>query len=201
MRCFVVFGREATASGDFLLDDLPGTSGRVDVGLRCVRAALLVSHGLRRDVDVYLVLCKGEAGPVTVRFRGADAQFLRPDERSLAVLLKKVLAVAVPGAAQFVDVRPGVALARGGLHAVVRDLGPVDLYVLEEAGADVRSVADLGARDSAFFLGGPTGFDPETRAALAALEARPLSVGPIAIHAEDAVAIVSNEFDRRAAAT
>ena len=199
MRSFVVLARDATASSDFSLDDLPGTSGRLDVGLRCVRAALLISHGLRRDVVVYLVLGKGGGVQCTFRIRGADAQFLRPDERSLAVLLKKTLAVGVPETAGFVEVRPGVALARGGLDRVVADVGPATLYVLEEGAPDVRSVSDLVATDSTFLLGGHTGFDPETRKAIGALGARPLSVGPIGIHAEDVVTILSNEFDRRRA--
>src|SRR5260370_886010 len=63
VRRFVVIGQQASASNDFSLDDLPGSSGRLDVLLRCVRAALLVSHGLRRDVVVYLVLLGGRHAP------------------------------------------------------------------------------------------------------------------------------------------
>src|SRR6516165_5192222 len=92
MRRFVIIGRGAVASDDFLLEDLAGSSGRLDVGLRCIRAALLVSHGLRRDAVVYLVLGGGPLAPRALRVRGAEARFLRPDERSLAVLAKKVLA-------------------------------------------------------------------------------------------------------------
>ena len=58
-RRFVVIGQSATASPDFSLVDIAGTSGRLDVLLRCLRAALLVSHGLRRDTVVYLVLLGG----------------------------------------------------------------------------------------------------------------------------------------------
>src|SRR5271166_6138726 len=91
MRYFVVIGQNATASDDFLLDDLPGTSGRLDVLLRCVRAATLFSHGLRRDVVVYLVLGGGPRAPRVLRF-DSKARFLRPDERSLGILAKKMLA-------------------------------------------------------------------------------------------------------------
>src|SRR5262245_53019243 len=55
-RRFVIIGQKAIASDAFLLDDLPGTSGRLDILVRCLRPALLSSHGLRRDVVVYLVL-------------------------------------------------------------------------------------------------------------------------------------------------
>src|SRR5580700_7359509 len=121
MRRFVLLARQAVASDDFLLDDIPGTSGRLDVGLRCLRAALLVSHGLRRDTIAYLVLLGGPRAPRAIRFEGAAARFLRPDERSLATLVKKVLAVPSQGPG-FASVRPGIAIADAGLAAVIADL-------------------------------------------------------------------------------
>jgi tRNA (pseudouridine54-N1)-methyltransferase len=94
-RRFVVIGQKALASPEFLLDDLAGTSGRLDVLVRSLRAALLVSHGVRRDTIVYLVLLGGARAPRTIRIEGAEARFLRPEERSLATLVKKVLAAPV----------------------------------------------------------------------------------------------------------
>jgi tRNA (pseudouridine54-N1)-methyltransferase len=199
MRRFVVLGRNASASGDFLLDDVPGTSGRLDVGLRCLRAGLLRSHGIRADAVVYLVLGGGPRAPRALRVRGADAQFLRPDERSLAVLVQKALRAGAVDAPAFAEVRPGVAVATGGLEAVLADVGSSSPYVLEAGAPDLRAEPALPA-DAVFFLGDPTGFDDATRARLAELGARAVGVGPVDLHTEDVVAIVSNEIDRRQAA-
>jgi tRNA (pseudouridine54-N1)-methyltransferase len=194
---FVVVGRKVSASGEFLMDDVPGTSGRLDVLLRCVRAALLTSHGVRRDVAVYLVLGGGDRAPRAVRVTGADVEFLRPDERSLAFLMKKVLAAANERGASFTAVRAGVAVAESGLGAVLDDLGDARFYVLEEGAPDLREDPDLGAPGAAFFIGDHLGFDDATREALRAAAARPLGLGPVSVHAEDAVTIVANELDRR----
>src|SRR5260370_35313604 len=105
-RRFVVVGRRAIASADFSLVDLPGTSGRLDVLLRCVRAALLVSHGLRRDTVVYLVLLGGPRAPRTLPIDASAAKYLRPDQRSLATLAKKALPPTNAGTA-FGDRRHG----------------------------------------------------------------------------------------------
>src|SRR4051812_44596086 len=113
MRRFVVIGQRASASPDFSLLDLPSSSGRLDVLLRCLRAALLVSHGLRRDTVVYLVLLGGPRAPRALRVDGASARFLRPDERSLAILVQRSLAAEVEGPG-FVPVKPGIAVADGG---------------------------------------------------------------------------------------
>jgi tRNA (pseudouridine54-N1)-methyltransferase len=200
MRRFVVIGRGAIASDDFLLDDVPGTSGRLDVALRCVRAALLFSHGLRRDVIVYLVLGGGPRAPRVLRLSGATARFLRPDERSLAVLAKKVLAShADAERGGFIEVKAGIAIASGGLDVVIDDLGGATPYLLEPNAPDLREAAELGRTDAAFFIGDHVGMSEAARAELAAIGARSLGVGPVSLHAEDAIAIVSNEIDRREA--
>src|ERR1041384_8369735 len=122
LRRFVVIGRTASASGEFSIEDLPSSSGRLDVLLRCVRAALMVSHGLRKDVILYLVLRAGERAPRVLRFVGRDARFLRPDERSLALVVKKVLSSDISGGdAGFVEVKPGVSIADGDLDRVLAD--------------------------------------------------------------------------------
>ncbi len=199
-RAFVVVGTKATASPDFSLVDLAGTSGRLDVLLRCARSALLVSHGLRRDTTVYLVLLGGALAPRVVRITGADVKFLRPDERALATLAQKVLAEApapdavIEGA--FVEIRPGIAVARGGVEAAIADLGEVTPLVLDEAAPDVRTIS-LPTGDVAVFVGDHHGWDDATRARIDALRPLRASLGPVSVHADDAVAIASNELDRR----
>lgn len=60
MRIFVVVGHKATTQPSFSLEDIPGTSGRLDILCRSVTAAFVLSHGIRKDVLVYLVLLGGE---------------------------------------------------------------------------------------------------------------------------------------------
>jgi tRNA (pseudouridine54-N1)-methyltransferase len=201
MRRFVIIGQKATASSDFLLDDVPGTSGRLDVLLRCVRAAMLFSHGIRPNIVVYLVLLGGARAPRVLRIDSAIAKFIRPDERSLATLARKALASrADVGAGTFVEVRSGISVMSGGLGDVIADLGAVTPYVLDEgASNDVREIVTVGRNGAAFFLGDHLGFEDATRARLVAIGARPVRVGPVSVHAEDAIAIVSNEMDRREA--
>ena len=202
-RRFVIVGQTATASPDFSLLDLPGTSGRLDVLLRCLRSALLVSHGLRRDAMAYLVLQGGPAAPRVLRVDGSAIRFVRPDERALALLVQKALGRAAPDAAvgEFTPIRPGLALASGGLEAVIADLGKSAFptaYVLEEAAPDLRDAA-VACEDVVIFVGDHHGFDAATRARLDRLGAIPIGVGPVSLHADDAITIANNEMDRRRA--
>ena len=189
MAHFVIIGQKARATPDFLLEDLPSTSGRLDVLCRSIRAALLTSHGVRDGSIIYLVL---ESGPRTIKIVGGLTKFLRPDERSMAVLLKKTLAVDPEGPA-FHQIRFGLSIAGAGLEAVLADLPPAsNRWFLDRSGADVRTT-NVGATDT-FFIGDHMGFSEQSRAMLEAY--RPISLGPVDLHAEDAVAVVWNEIDR-----
>ena len=195
MRHFILVSQRARSSPDFLLADIPSTSGRLDVLLRGLRSALLVSHGVRRDVVVYLCLLGTPEAPRTLRFAGPSARYMRPDERSLATLVKKALATSCAGSSEFVSVREGIAIAEGGVERALAALDGVPLYVLDEQGEDIRA-RDTWPTDLAFVIGDHLGFSDPARAALAQRGARPVRVGPISLHAEDAIALVHNELDR-----
>lgn len=197
VRNFAIIGQKAISTEEFILDDLPGTSGRLDVLVRCLRAAMLPSHGIRRGVVVYLVLLGGELAPRTIRVDGAGVQFLRPDERSLAVRVQKVLASRADATTtEWVTVRPGFAIARGGFERVLADVDDATPWVLDEGGTDVRSVPHIASSHGLFIIGDHVGFSDAIRADLDRLNAQRLSVGPVSVHAEDAVTLVSNELDR-----
>ena len=192
MRRFAILGQKANADGNFILDDVAGTSGRLDVLLRCIRAAMLVSHGLRADVVLYLVLGGGPRAPRVVRFESATVKYLRPDERTLAVLMKKLL-VLDNGADGFASVRPGIAIASGGLEMVLRDAESARVIVLDQGAPDIRETS-LAGDDLLFVLGDHLGITDADRALLDG--AQSIGIGPVSIHADDAVAVVWNELDR-----
>lgn len=195
----MIVGRTATADAAFSLNDLPGTSGRLDVLLRCVRAALLVSHGVRTDTRIYLVLLGGTRAPRVVRFRGDEAKFVRPDERPLATLLQKSLAHQESGPGTFEPVRPGIAIAAGGLEVALDDVGALPLFVLDEKGDDIAKAAL--PNDAVFVVGDHLGLDEAARKTLQTRAARALAIGPVSVHSDDAVAVVSNAMDRSSLGT
>lgn len=196
MRHFVVIGQSADGTGDFSIEDLPGSSGRLDVLLRCVRAALLVSHGLRKDALVHLILRGGSAGARILRIGGPSAKFLRPDERSLATLVKKTLAACpTPAPETYAELRPGLFLRAGDLPQLLPETGGAPCFVLHEGAPDLREVAAPG-RAAWFFIGDHSGLDAAALALLDRHGARRVSIGPVSLHSDDVVAIVSNELDR-----
>ena len=68
--------------------------------------------------------------------------------------------------------------------------------MLDERANDIREIP-LDDRNGVYFVGDHLGFDDATRAGLVAMGAIPLGLGPMSVHAEDAVAVLANELDRR----
>jgi len=118
--------------------------------------------------------------------------------------VKNALEWALSGPAFSIE-RQGIAVASGGLEVVLANLGTMTPYVLEETGGgnarmgDTRDTraATLDGEGLAFFVGDHLGFDPSTRARLGEIGALPLSVGPVSVHADQAITLIHNELDRR----
>ena len=130
---FVIIGHRAHTTADWKLDDLCGGAGRLDVLVRCVTASLWKSHGIRRDTDVWLILNGPPNPPVTVHLSGKNIQYLNPDERSTAALIRNGL-IKFKKEKEPMETSPGITMERIGLKDVLKKLPkPV---LLSENGKD-----------------------------------------------------------------
>jgi tRNA (pseudouridine54-N1)-methyltransferase len=192
MRTFVVLAHKAPLTPEFSLNDLPGGAGRLDLLCRCVTAGFCLSHGIRKDVRVFLVL----RDQLVIRLHGERLRHLNPDERSTAALLQKALhAQSQCLGAQEVESTPGIFISRRGLAALLAQLetGGVARVQLHEAGSPLRA-APLPPH-SVFFLSDHLEFEPTEEAVLA--PSLRLNVGPKILHADHCITVVQNELDLR----
>lgn len=194
MRLFIVLGHRAAITPDFNLSDLPGSAGRLDLLCRCITNSFCLSHDLRRDTELYLVL----QDQVTLRFAGPRLRHLNPDERSTAALVQKALrlrgALQGQGEAEL-ESTPGIFVSHRGLARVLREAkARVDrLFLLHEAGAPLRQAELSGS--VGFVLSDHLDFRPEELALMADLPR--LALGPLSLHADHCIVIVHNELDLR----
>jgi tRNA (pseudouridine54-N1)-methyltransferase len=191
MRTFIVVGHRATTSPDFSLEDIPGTSGRLDILCRCINSAFVLSHGIRKDVCSYLVL-GGRERPKTLFFKGEELRHLNPDERTTAALIQKALALEADD--EWSRSTPGLYVRTGGLDRLLGALQGVRILYLREDGADIRSLELKG--DLLFVLGDHLGMAEEEEALLRKAGAELVSVGPVSLHADHCIVVINNELDR-----
>ncbi len=190
MRRFVVLGHEAHTVPDFSLDDLPGTSGRIDVLARCVNSTFLLSHDIRKDVELYLVLEGPGRPPRTIRMVGAELRHLNPDERSTAALILKALAITSIAESRST---PGVYVSGSGFAQVLKSLQG-SLVFLKEEGADIRRQAL--PTEASFVLSDHLDFNEDEEKVLMTLNPIVVGLGPKSLHSNQCITLVHNELDR-----
>jgi len=191
MRQFIILGHDVPTTAEFSLSDVAGGAGRLDVLCRCINAGLFLSHGIREEVRIHLVL----DDEYTVRFDGSTAKRLYPDERAVASRIQGALEAKADAIGhQPAEVSPGVELYRmdfeSTLAAVASDATVVELH------EDGEPLAEASTPENpVFVLSDHHDFTDEEAEALAATADRRLRVGPEILHADHTISVVHNWLD------
>ncbi|ELZ75029.1 tRNA (pseudouridine(54)-N(1))-methyltransferase TrmY [Haloferax volcanii] len=191
MRQFIVTGHDAPTTPDFSLDDIAGGAGRLDVLCRCVNSAFFLSHDIREDVRVHLVL----GNEYTVRFEGSKLRRLNPDERSTAALIRKALEKREEAIGHMpAESSPGVSIRRMDfettLEKAARDATVVELH---EDGDPVVQVEP--PENPLFVLSDHHDFTDEEAELLAAAADERVRLGPEILHADHSITVAHNYLD------
>jgi len=202
MREFIVVGHKARTDGNFNLNDLPGSGGRMDILCRCVNSALFLSHDLRRDVIIYLILLGEPYMPGIVKFEGENVRYLNPDERSSGSLIKKALEKsAIP---RWRESTSGVWIRLGGLADLLEEVLTDEkrLFYMREDGDNIRDEFKENVPENVVFIfGDHTGMTPEEETVIQDSNAKTINVGPKSLHADHCIILVNNEMDRTVCTT
>lgn len=188
MRRFVVLAHELSPESDISLNNLPG-AGRLDLLSRCVTSALLLSHDIRTDVRLRLVI-----DGYVVRFDGSELGRLNPDERSTAARIRNALEAREEAIGRRpATVSPGVSIRQGDMESVLEDLSDVTLIGLR---AGSRPIVDLQPPDDvAFVLSDHRNFTNQESETLETHAEATVSLGPRALHADQAITVAHNYLD------
>jgi len=195
VRRFIIIGHKAATAADFKLDDLAGGAGRLDVLLRCINSAFFLSHDIRKDVEVILVL-QGPPGPArTIRLVGSELRYLNPDERSTGALIRNAL---MRDARSEERSTPGIYVSTRTYQDVLGLLGEgTEIVYLKEDGADIRGT-EL-PENVTFVLSDHMDLTSDEEGLLLQYKPKVVKLGPISYHADHCITIVNNELDRRSA--
>jgi len=191
MRQFILLGHDAPTTPDFSLDDLAGSAGRLDVLCRCVNSAFFLSHDIREDVRVHLVL----GNEVTIRFEGSQLRRLNPDERSTAALIRGALEEKDEAIGHMeAEGSPGVYLSKRGFEAVLEEAARAGTVVqLHEDGDPVVDVEP--PKDPVFVLSDHHDFEASEAELLDEAADQRVRLGSELLHADHAITVAHNYLD------
>ncbi len=193
MRGFLVVGNKAVTK-PFSLKDLAGSAGRMDILCRCVAQALFISHGIRRDTEVYLLLLGEPDPPKALMIIGSEVRYMAPDERNIGGLIRKALSLEVRR--EWRKSTPGIYVARKDLRDLLEELSKrYEIVYLREDGVDVREVT-CELRNPLFILGDHLGLREEHERIVLNYASRVVSLSPLSLQADQCIVIAHYELDR-----
>lgn len=192
MRAFFIVGNKAVTE-PFSLNDLPG-AGRMDILCRCVAQALLISHGIRRDCEIYLMLLGEPEPPKVIKIVGKEVKNLSPDERNIGGLIRKALSIEVEN--EWRKSSPGIYVAKNGLDSLLNELSKnYEIIYLREDGKDIRKEAKK-LKNPLLILGDHLGLKNENEKIVLKYAKLIVCVSPLSLQADQCITIVNYEMDR-----
>ena len=198
---FFVLAHRARTDGDFNMNDLCGSAGRLDGLMRCINSSLFLSHDMRRDSAIHCVLMGPTDPPKILSILGSNVKYLNPDERSTASLVKKALEIPLPSdTGTSFRSTPGIFVTRGGLEHMLQKIEGVSFLLLENA-FDGRDPLERYFKDDLmwpinFFLSDDRDYDDDEIELLSDNVEAIVSISPKVLHTDHCITIIHNIMDR-----
>ena len=131
MRRFAIIGHRAISSGKLPLNDLASGGGRMDVMIRALMAALMTSHGFRKDSEIILHFYGGPGPRRRLKIIGHQVRGIHAEERSIAGQIAKVLREPVPPIGQWIKHADGIYDSGGGIDETVSEWTNTTIIALD----------------------------------------------------------------------
>ncbi|MFO8051061.1 MAG: hypothetical protein R6V01_05110 [Thermoplasmatota archaeon] len=136
-RNFTMVAHRARSDSGIALNDLCGASGRWDGVARSITSSLFLSHDLRRDTSVHVLLLGPDDPPKLMSVNGRDVKYLNPDERASSALMRKCLGPDLPSRmGSRLEPSPGITLTRADLASLLRSMDGSS-FLLDESGETI----------------------------------------------------------------
>ncbi len=193
MKRFVIVGHRAVTSGDFKLDDLAGSAGRIDILLRCINSAFFLSHDIRKDVETYLILQGPPSPPKTIRLVGSELRYLNPDERSTAALVRNAL---IRAGKEEVKSSPGIYVSNNSFSEIISRLSDRSKLIYLKEGGTSQDEIDLEG-DLTFVLSDNQDLTSEEETILMQNYPQTINLGPRSYHSDHCIILVHNLLDHK----
>ncbi|MDG6225060.1 MAG: tRNA (pseudouridine(54)-N(1))-methyltransferase TrmY [Candidatus Thermoplasmatota archaeon] len=197
-RNFFVLAHRVNTDGNFNLNDLCGSAGRLDGIIRSINSSLFLSHGIRRDSAVHAIMMGPSDPPKVLSILGSSVRYLNPDERSTASLIKKALEIALPASnGSCIRSTPGIYVTRGGLDHVLDNVKGRSFLLLENAdkGRKILETIAMDVGNINFFLSDDRDFEEEEIETIMLTSDGAISVSPKVLHTDHCITVIHSILD------
>ncbi|MEA3559740.1 MAG: hypothetical protein U9R75_10855 [Candidatus Thermoplasmatota archaeon] len=193
-RNLTVIAHRARSDGNIQLKDLCGASGRWDGISRLITASLFLSHDMRRDTSVHVLLLGPDDPPKLLTVSGKDVCHLNPDERASSALMRKCLKCELGSKhGMQINPSPGIILTRADLRDVMCSMsGQVIMMDVNGQSFDpkgfFRENGDEGG--SHFILSDDRDLEPKEVELIRKRSDISMNVGKVELHSNQVITII-----------
>ncbi len=182
MRTFILYSRQGQTNGNFSnLRD----AGRLDIVAHCLTSSFFLSHALRKDVVLYILLTGPPNPPVCIKAESMKLHDVRSDEQTWKDILKNVLNNKS---------HPGFEISKKSFQELIKELSKDnDLYVLEEKG---DLIYDIELKDNSVFVIGDHVGLPKKEEGFVLRYGKKISLGKKVYLAADCITILNYIMDK-----
>jgi len=193
-RIFVLKASTAVTAPIFILRNIAGTSGRLDIVCRCIINAFLINGRIRRNVDFYAVLEGPPSPPRLLMVSSELLSHLPKSEVEVARIIRDLLSIGKG----FHPRNEAFKIDRMSFKKLILYLKNegYSLVYLHENGVDIRKFNFASLTSTVFILGDHLGLDPASEKFLDSLNIPRISLGPISYLASHCIILVNEELDR-----
>ncbi|MCD6330645.1 MAG: tRNA (pseudouridine(54)-N(1))-methyltransferase TrmY, partial [Thermoplasmata archaeon] len=160
---------------------------------RCINSAFWLSYGIRKNVIFHTILHGEPNPPVYIRIEGERLRKMAPDERNIAIFIKKALERMRED--KEIESTPGVFVCKKSFKELLEENKDKDFYLLDEKGEDIESV-EISDKPF-FFLGDYKDLEKKEKELLFKYGAVPISIGKKSYLSSQCIAILNWILDRR----
>ncbi len=184
MRNFLLYSRGGFTSGNFKnIRD----AGRLDIVAHCLTSSFFLSHALRKDVVLHIILTGPPYPPKYIKVTGDIIHDVRCDEATWGEILRNVL----NGKGH-----TGFEIFNKSIQEVIKELSvDNDIYVLEEKG---ENISDIKFKDNCVFVIGDQVGLPKKEEGFILRYGKKISLGKKAYLAADCITIINYTLDSKA---
>jgi tRNA (pseudouridine54-N1)-methyltransferase len=195
---FIVIAHRARSDQHIDLKDLCGASGRWDGIARAITSSLFLSHDMRRDTSIHVILLGPDDPPKVLSILGSEVKYLNPDERACSALMRKVLGIKIGEETGITRrVSPGIFMTRGGLDVVLERISGRKVLLKEDSPFYNEDENRFQRNDDRlyFFLSDDREFSEEEVESLLKDTDSTFSVGPLSLHTYQVITIIHHFLD------
>jgi tRNA (pseudouridine54-N1)-methyltransferase len=185
MRTFVLYACKGKTDENFSLESLPSSGGRMDLVARFITSTMFISHKMRQDTRVFVVLNGEPNPPVTIEI-SPIVRKIGVDERSVGLWIKKLLAELGTGKA--VQMYNGLKAERKSFQKLIKELSADNkIFILHENGKNFSKFKF--PENSVFVIGDHLGL-PDKEKKYASRFGKKLSLGKTIYLASSCVSLI-----------